>query len=197
MSAKQKAPDSAGAPSKCPCKVLNLEEKISVINAVEGGKSHRAVAVLFHVGCIQVNHIINHKEKYKTAYQERMNAELKYLSPRNMLYPEINEQVWEFFCQSRAKCIPINGPMLQSEANEIAMKHNYNNFTASNGWLKSFSSCHQIKFSSLHGESADVSQDAVNQWMLDLPKLTEAYDLHDIFNCDKTSIFLKALPQKT
>ena len=41
-----------------------------------------------------------------------------------MLYFEIDEQVWDF-CQSRAKCIPISGPMLQSEANEIAMKYNY------------------------------------------------------------------------
>ena len=53
------------------------------------------------------------------------------------------------------------------------------------------------KISSLHGESADVSQDAVNQWMSDLPKLTEGYELHDFFKCDKTSTFFKALPQKT
>ena len=33
--------------------------------------------------------------------------------------------------------------------------------------------------------------------MLDLPKLTEDYELHDIFNCYKTSIFFKALPKKT
>ena len=42
-----------------------------------------------------------------------------------------------------------------------------------------------------------MSQDAVNQWMLDLLKLTEGYDLRAIFNCDKASIFFKALPQKT
>ena len=87
--------------------------------------------------------------------------------------------------------------MLQSEANECAMKLNKNNFTASNGWLKSFCDRHQIKSSSLHGESADVSVDAVQQWMSDLPKLTEGYELHDIFNCDKTSISFKALPKKT
>ena len=81
MSAKQKAPDSPGTPSKHACKVLNLEEKIKIINAVEGGKSHRAVALLFDVGRTQVNHIICHKEAYKTAYQEGMNAEIKYLIP--------------------------------------------------------------------------------------------------------------------
>ena len=128
MSAKQKAPDSPGTPSEYACKVLNLEEKINVINAVEGGKSHRAVALLFDVGHTQVNHIISHKEAYEMVYQEGMNVELKYLIPRNILYPEIDEQMWDFFCLSRAKCIPINGPMLQSEENDISLKHNYNNF---------------------------------------------------------------------
>ena len=87
--------------------------------------------------------------------------------------------------------------MLQSEANECAMKLKKNNFTASNGWLKSFCDRHQIKFSNLHGESADVSVDAVQQWMQDLPKIPENYALHDIYNCDETFIFFKALPKKT
>ena len=114
-----------------------------------------------------------------------------------MQYPLIDEEVWDFFCQSRAKCIPINGPMLLSEANEIAMKYDCNNFTASNWWLKSFCARHQIKFSSLHGESADVSVDAVNQWMTELPKITKGYGLRGIYNCDETSIFSKTLPKKT
>ena len=109
-----------------------------------------------------------HKETFRTAYQEGMNADIKYLVPCNMQYPEIDKQVWDFFCLSQSKCIPINGPMLQSEANECDMKLNDNNFSMSNGWLKSFCAHHQIKFSSLHGESAEVSQDAIQQWMQDL-----------------------------
>ena len=53
-----------------------------------------------------------------------MSADIKYLVPPNIQYPEIDAEVWDFFCQSRSKCIAINGPMLQSEANEIATKHN-------------------------------------------------------------------------
>ena len=113
-----------------------------------------------------------------------------------MQYPEIDEQVWDFFCMSHSKCIPVNGPMLQSEANECAMKLNKNNFTASNGWLKSFCGRHQIKFSSLCGESADVSVDAVQQWMSDLPKLTKGYDLCDIFNCNETSHLFQGFTQE-
>ena len=60
-----------------------------------------------------------------------------------MQYPQIDEQVWDIFCKLGAKCIPINGPVLRSEANEITMKYNFNNFTASNGWLKSLCARYQ------------------------------------------------------
>ena len=84
-------------------------------------------------------------------YIEGTNAAVKYLAPQHMLYPEVDAEVWDFFCVARSKNISVNGPMLQSEANESVMKHNYNTFTASNGWLKSFCLRHQIKFSTLHG----------------------------------------------
>ena len=104
-----------------------------------------------------------------------MNGTFKYLAPRNMLHPEIDTDVWNFFCIADSKNIPINGPMLQSEANKSALKHNYNNFTASSGWLCSFCKRHQIKFSTLHGDGAQVSEETVEQWLQELPKITQGY----------------------
>ena len=49
----------------------------------------------------------------------------------------------------------------------------------------------------LHGEGAQVGQDAMDQWLKELPNVTKNYDLKDIYNCDETSIFFKALPNKT
>ena len=80
--------------------------------------------------------------------------------------------------------------MLLAEANEITVKHNYDWFTASNGWLQCFSTHHQIKFANLHGESAHVSDEAVQQWKEKLPQICAGYHPRDIFNCDKTGIFL-------
>ena len=176
---------------------MTLAEKIQVIDAVNHGKSHRSVALLFGVGRTQINYIILQKDTIQVAYKHGMNCEVKYLAPRNMLYPEIDEDIWQFFCNARSKNIPINGPMLQSEANESALRHNYNNFTSSNGWLKSFCDRHQIHFASLHGESAEVSNDVVNQWLSELPNIIQDYELRNIYNCDETSIFFKALPKKS
>ena len=138
MSAKQKAPDSPGTPSKKARKVLTLEEKINIINAVEGGSLIGQSLCYLMLAVCKLITSFTIKTLNKQAFWEGMSADIKYLVSRNMQYPEIDEEVWEFFCQSRSKCIPINGPMLQSKANKIAMKHNYNNITASNGWLKSF-----------------------------------------------------------
>ena len=87
--------------------------------------------------------------------------------------------------------------MLLAEANEIALRHNYNNFSASNGWLARFSTRHQIKFTDLCGKSAEVSQDAVEQWKAKFPEICAGYSPCDIFNCNKTGVLFQALPQKS
>ena len=87
--------------------------------------------------------------------------------------------------------------MLLVEANEITIKHNYDKFSASNGWLQRFSTHYQIKFANLHGESAEVSEDATQQWKEKLPKICAGYHPRDIYNCNETDLFLSALPQKS
>ena len=84
--------------------------------------------------------------------------------------------------------------MLLAEANEIAIKHNYDKFTAFNGWLQRFMTRHQIKFSNLHGESVEVCPEAVEQCKERLPDICAGYHPRGIFNCDKTGIFFRALP---
>ena len=121
---------------------------------------------------------------------EGTNAAMKYLAPRHMFYPEVDAEVWDFFCITRSNNIPVNGPMLQSEANKSATKHNYNTLTASNGWLKSFCIRYQIKFSMLHGEEAQVCNEAADQWLQELPTIMKGYELKDIYNCDETSHFV-------
>ena len=174
--------------------MLTLADKI--INSIDAGKSHKAVTLDLNVGHTQINEIMNKHDSIKSMYIEGTNAAVKYLAPRHMLYPEVDAEVWDFFCIARSKNISVNGPMLQSEGNESAMKQNYK-FTASNGWLKSFCIILQIKFSTLHSEGAQVCNKAIDQWLQELPTIMKGYELKDIYNCDKTSIFFRALPNKT
>ena len=173
MSAKQKVPSLPATPSKKSQKVLTLANKIRVIEAVDNGMLHRWAAIKFDCGHTQVNTIILNCDSITEAYQNGTKATVKYLIPRNIQYPEIDQEVWDFFCLARSKLIPVNGPLLQSKATESAMRYGYNAFSASNGWLESFCNCHQIRMAQLHGESAEVCQETVNQWLECLPKITK------------------------
>ena len=62
---------------------------------------------------------------------------------------------------TRSKDVPISGPILQSKALQIAKELNINTFMASNGWLQSFCTRHNIVFSVISGESKDVPEDVV------------------------------------
>ena len=42
----------------------------------------------------------------------------------------------KWFTSMRGNNIPINDPILLEKAHEFAMAFNYNDFTASNGWLR-------------------------------------------------------------
>ena len=66
MSAKRKAIDSLETPSKRARKVLTLAKKIKVIDSVNTGKSHRAVAIDFNVGRTQINEIIHKRDSVKS-----------------------------------------------------------------------------------------------------------------------------------
>ena len=77
----------------------------------------------------------------------------------------------------------------------LATEMGHDDFTASNGWLQSWSARHNVKFSNLAGESADVPEDA--DWKRRLPEITEGYELSDIYNADETGLFYRALPSKS
>ena len=114
-----------------------------MIDAVNGGMSHRATALKFGVGRTQINSIVHEQKQILDAYTQDSKSETKYLAARAMQYPELDRDVWEFFCEACAKKIPVSGPMLLSEANESALRHGYDKFQASNGWMTRF--CSDIK----------------------------------------------------
>ena len=86
---------------------------------------------------------------------------------------------------------------LKAEALAIAKDLNFPDFSASNGWLDSFSSRHQLRYSTLHGESAGVDTSVCDQWRQQLPRPCEGYALKDIWNCNETGVFFQSVPNKS
>ena len=176
-----------------------MSEKVEAIKAVENGCLHRQVANDLNVGRTQINNIIKNKTSIMEAYKSGINGSNRYLAPRYLPNTDIDKQVWSYFCQMRLKGVPTTGPMLQSETQTIALTLGHDeNFLASNGWLRSFCSRHQIKHANLHGKSAEVDQNVCTDWRQNiLPRIIEGYHLSDILNCDKTAVFFCAVNNKS
>ncbi|CAE1278432.1 Tigger transposable element-derived protein 4 [Acanthosepion pharaonis] len=52
-----------------------------------------------------------------------------------------------------------------------------------------------ISFKKLHGESTSADHGSANEWVTNvLPQLFRGYDPKDVWNCDETGIFYKAMP---
>ncbi len=70
-------------------------------------------------------------------------------------------------------------------------------FVASNSWLEKFTKRNNIGFNVLSGEAADVSTETVTDWKKRLNDLCKDYSAEDIFNCDETGLFWRAIPSKS
>ncbi len=104
----------------------------------------------------------------------------KHLKVRKCLYPDINDNVYEWFVVARSKNICVSGPLIKEKALILSLELGYDNFSASNGWLDRFRQRHNIKYSVLSGESAAVSEGDVDDWKLRLKDICQGYELKDI-----------------
>ena len=91
-------------------------------------------------------------------------------------YPEINQETWEWFTKKRATNNIITGPMIQEQARMIALSKGIADFEGSNGWLRTYTQRHSISQAILSGESADVREETVSDWVKRIPELVKGYE---------------------
>ena len=70
-------------------------------------------------------------------------------------------------------------------------------FKASNGWLESFKSRHNIVWHQICAESKSVDLKNVDEWKVKLKMICEGYEPRNIYNGDERGLFFRALPRKT
>ena len=145
----------------------------------------------------QINNIVLKKVAIFAQWQQGASGSRKIVAPRRCLYPDVNDAVFEWFCQARAKTISITGRLIQEKAARVALESNHDAFSASNGWLSRFQIRHNIKCSVLNGEASDVSEEVVAVWSGHLKDMCEGYAANDIFSYDETSLFYRTLPTQS
>ncbi|KAK6166482.1 hypothetical protein SNE40_023159 [Patella caerulea] len=176
-------------------KVLTVEERVKVINLSEQGQSGRQIAESIGVGRTQIQNILKRKaevlEEYQVCAPDRKRVK------RVTGSEDVNTLVWEFFKDCRQRNAPVNGPLLQTKALQFAENLELENFKASNGWLRSFLSRHNIVFGCMSGERADVDMGVVDDFKSKVPHLCSGFLPKDIFNMDETGLFYKDGSRKT
>jgi hypothetical protein len=88
--------------------------------------------------------------------------------------------------------IPVTGPMLQAKARETAQRLHVENLQASNGWLESFSTRHNINFRPPSDESP-----ASEDWKSNLHQVINKYPLSNQLNAEKRGLFCRQMPRQS
>lgn len=175
---------------------LDLKKKVELIQTSLKGKSQRALAQQFQISKSQVQRILVNKNNVLARYRENAPATSR-RCPNDRGHTEIDELTISWFRSVRNKNIPISGPLIQEKALFFAKTLEVTDFKASNGWLAKFKARHQITGGKISGESACVSEESVSDWKRRLPEITKGYEQRNIFNCDESGLFYRALPDKT
>jgi len=179
---------------------LTLHDKVQLIfdNNEGNGLSQRKLAEKYKISLGSVSNILKRKEEYLNDYETNQNQNVK-RKFKNEYGQQLDDQVYEWFVQQRSKGIPISGPILQQKAVEISESFGEcsGSFKGSNGWLEKFRQRHNISYNSICGESSSVDVVSVQDWIQRIPKIITEYDKENIFNCDETALFFKAMPNKS
>ena len=93
--------------------------------------------------------------------------------------------------------MPISGPLIKEKALIMSVEMGLDDFIASNGWLHRWQQRYNIGSNVLSGDRAEVDEETVNDWSKRLPLVCEGYELNNIFNCDETGLYWRALPSRS
>ena len=142
--------------------MLSIEQKLKVLDyAKENPKeSWRTLSTKFSVGKTQIATNLKNETELRAAYATyRGNNPGNNKRARQGRYQEINEALYKWYSLARESVVPINGPMLQEEAAEIAKqlaKPKYAEFKALSGWPEKWKNAYGISQRSIDGGSGEV-----------------------------------------
>lgn len=173
----------------------SIKKKLQILKFIVANPdaSLRAVGEKFDVDKSTVDFVDKHKAEL-TAIQIG-NANLN--STRIEKDNELNKKVWHWFQLARAKGAPLNGSIIKEKALQYSQQLGDHTFKASDGWLNSFKTRHQICEKVISGESGAADTASAAQWKSTLRELCQGYEQKDIFNLDETGYFYRSLPDRT
>nr|XP_042911118.1 tigger transposable element-derived protein 6-like [Parasteatoda tepidariorum] len=176
---------------------LSLSKKIEVLEEINFKKSQSEIANKFGISQTQVSRIKKNGESIRKEYAS--NGSLSRKRKRKSNFDDVDQAMLDWFQAKRAKGALINGAMIQQKAMEISKNfENCEKFIASNGWLYRWQQRNNLSFKIGHGESGSTDDSTCEIWReKTLVPLLQEYGAENIFNCDETALFYRAMPSGT
>ena len=117
---------------------LSIKEKLKVLDCAKGNQkdSYRTLSAKLNVGKIQTATILKHEAEIRASHATFRGNNKRAQQGR---YQEINDVLYKWYSMAGRSLVPVNGPMLQEEATEIAKrlaKPEHAVFKASSRWLE-------------------------------------------------------------
>ena len=184
-------------------KVLTIEEKLEVCRRLKCGATVTRLSNELGVGKSMICDISRNADKLATfaAKMDSTEGSLKRKTMKLATNVMLDEALYIWFAQKRSQGIPILGPILMAKALELNEKicPGDQTFKASTGWLKNFQSRHGIRQLAIQGETMSANKDCLGDFKANLLQIIEeeGLSLSQIYNCDETGLYWKALPTKT
>ncbi|XP_064361652.1 tigger transposable element-derived protein 3-like isoform X2 [Dromaius novaehollandiae] len=187
------APAEAGAPRK-ERKELSLTEKVRVLEMLDGPKvSQSELAKRFGVSQPQICRIIKNKERILSEWHQNSNPERK--RKREGKDVAVEAALLRWVESARAADLPVNGPLLQVKAKNLAEALGKPDFDASSSWLARFKVRHNITFKKPPRDKKDAEQPTAEHWAgAVLPDLLRSYAPSEIYSCGETGVLFRAAP---
>ncbi|XP_041372694.1 tigger transposable element-derived protein 4-like [Gigantopelta aegis] len=179
-------------------KALDLDVKFQIVAAVDlGQKSKKDIAAEFGIPKSTLSTILKQRETILSKCQSsEFNTARKRI--RTSEFQDVDDALFLWFKSARNKNIALSGPLLMQKADELAAKLGHVNFKANNAWVERFKQRRGIISKAMHGESAAVDQEVVDNWLTSqLPNYLAVFHPKDSFNADETGLFYKLVPQRT
>ena len=126
-------------------KILTLEDRVKVARRLTSGESARFIAASLGVGMTQIQTIAKEKYDILRRWEAGENGERKCAKSRKCVYQDLDDTVWAWFCEARARNIPLSGPLIQEKATMLAATFGHSDLHASNGWLVRWKARHNVR----------------------------------------------------
>lgn len=179
---------------------LSNENRSRIEEALKNGQSPVSLAQEHKVHLSTIYNIkksMNDDKKPSGNFQEYKDLQNR-KRMRLPKYQQVDQCLYYWFRQMRARDFPVTGDMILQKAEEFYKGlGNLEEWKPSNGFLRTFKNRYGISSKQLCGEVASADSEAADAYVNSYATENSEFDLECTYNGDETGLNHKSLPNKS